>query len=347
MATLTNTDLQIYANPFSGLGGGGLLPFLGGGGSTPYGAAFAGLGAPSQGLPLTAAGFLRQSFPEFAGVGGLSAMLPSALSQRYAQFAAGPVTTEGLQQFRSSLAGDEAVQAILRRSELSGGGSILRGVEQARDLSEIVSEQLGTEGSALANIFAGVDPTVATQDIRNLLLGQESALGNLAALSEFGTRGGGLTPFESQAFGAQLLGGSDLIGLGQGMAFNPFSYAVDAGAFTSDIGQQALGGTNLLDLNLGLLSLYDTNITGGVASNLSRAFQTGADVGYGGTGGYGTTTRLANLAPWLQQAGGQITQGGDIAGFIDATYRGLAGRGYGGTLPGLFQQYYQPERAAL
>lgn len=334
---LFNTDLNFYGG-LGGFGGnpGVFQPWqMGGGQQSPY-LGFSSF-APQQGaVPATLSGFLQQNIPELSDVRGLSGLLGQDLRQSFSEFRGSERALQqgGSAQFTQELLGREDVQGLLRRSELGGEGAFVQAGEGAQGLSQLVSGQLGTEGSALRNIYGGgIGAEAITEDLRRLLTGGQSAIGAESSTLEFGGRGQH-TDASRQALAAQLLGGGGgggPIDIGGGQAFNPFSQDILSDVYNFDLGQQEASATSRLRLAGGILSTQNRDITSGMAQTIQQAAQGGADLGFGGSYGYQMTSALGNLADPLSRTGGVVRQAGGAGGLgslIDEWYNAAGQGGY-------------------
>jgi len=334
-------------------GGSGLSSLLwggGGGGLGSYLGYSSYLPSMGTGLPSTVGGFLGAGYiPELAGARNLQFQTGDELQDLYSRF-----RSEGgadPSAFANELLGREDVQGLLERQQYAEGTPYIR-TEQGQGLEDVVSQLLGEEGSLLSNLYgaAGVGAGAATEDIRRLMAGEQSSIGDLAGYNFFGNAGE-LTGAGREAVAAQLLqGAGGLVNLGGSRAFNPLSGDLLTDEYNFTLGQGGqLGGTELLRLTSGLASMQDLDITSGIAGAFRRAVDTGADLGFGGGGAFNLTQALANLNLGEGQAVTQYatTQAGHKAAqqtgyrhlgqWIDRLYGGQAGSDFGQDFSRLFQ----------
>jgi hypothetical protein len=336
---LFNTDLSFYGGlPGFGSQPGVFQPWqLGGGGQqSPY-LGFSSFVPQQSAIPATAAGFLRSQIPELGDLNNLSGLISPDLRTAFQEFRGSEQALQpgGASQFAQGLLGREDVQGLLRRSELGGEGALIQAGGGAQSLQELVSGQLGQEGSALQNLFGtAFGAEAVTQDIRSLITGGESALAGELGDLELGGRGA-VTTADRQALAAQLLGNvGGPIDIGGGQAFNPFSTDVLSDELSFGLGRSRADPTSQLRLATGLLSTQNLDITGGIAQTFSDAINRGADLGFGSTYGARATQGIAALAPTLQGLGqgASVRQSSSLGQIIDQLYAGNLQRGLTGGL---------------
>lgn len=336
MALFGNTDLDFYGQWGAGLFGGGVgtwQPWQARGASPYVGYSSY---APVSSMPATAAGFLRQQVPELAGLGNLSGLLGGDIGGLYSEFMGGEGAYDPTAQrsFAQGLLGRQDIQDLIRRSELETEAPIVQGTTGAESLEDVVNRLLGQEGSAVQKLYSSFGAGAAAQDIRNLLTGQQSAIGGLESTRQFGgvagmEEGRQLADPMRYALASQLLSGAGPVDIGGGRAFNPYS----AGILSDEIGLGSLDltGHNMLEFGTGMLATQNLDLTQQIGQYFAQARDIGGPIygagGYGGMGGYLLTAHLADLGKNLQE-GQTVSQQGQLSQWIDQLYAGRAGRNF-------------------
>jgi len=322
---MANTDYDFYGGQAGGLG----AALFGGLGFGPAGySQYLGTSAyapnASSLYPLSARNFLSQYLPELGGY------VPQGFSSAYSQFRQNPGDVGA---FLSPYTQQADVQQAVQREELRGLGQMVQGGEGTVSLQDYVGQQFGQEGSLIQQLYAPFGQQAASQDILNLLQGGTSALGNLVSKRFFDNRE--VTQAQRYALGAQLLGGAGgLVDVGGGQGFNPFSYLNLTDEY--QIGSPSVTGTERLEFGGGLLSTQDLDITQQIGQYFQGALQQGADLNFGGRGGYILTSGLADRADL--GAGQAVSQSASPLGrWIDQWYSGLAGSGFAPGLANILQ----------
>jgi hypothetical protein len=340
------SDFDFYGG--FGLGGGfgspGLYQPWQSASQSPY-VGFSGFAPdPTQYLPSTLSGYASQFMPELGGISGLGRRLGGDLAQAYQTFRGSDAARApgGAGGFTEQLLADPNVQRLLEQQEFAQEGAFIEdGLEGVRSLTDIVQEQFGTEGSRLSNIYgqAGIGAEEAEADLRRFLGGDTSAVGDVTSFEMFGGRGKH-TRGSREAILAQLLG-DELVDVGGGRVFNPFSEEVFGDMYRTTTGTDQLQGTELLRLTGGLLSTQNLDITQGIQQAFGTALDTGADLAFGGKRGYRLTQAIAGQgAPQLGE-GQSIAQDQRLQNAIDTWFAGGAGRGFGRGLPSFLQSRVQ------
>jgi hypothetical protein len=351
MASYYNTDLSFYGNYLSGLASPGLYqswqtvsPTTSYLGASAYQPDLLSL------LPATASGFLKSYVPELASAQGLAGSIPQALQEQYQSFLTGGSAYESgaAQNLALQFVQDPVIQKLIQQQELRGESALMSGTEMGNVLSltEAIQQQMGTSGSRLANIYGGLglETGQIETDIRNMLSGQWSGLGDVFERLTLGGRGMASTG-SRQSLLAQLFG-NQMLQLGEGQVFNPFSVEIEPNLYQTQLGRQALQGEELLGLTSGLLSTQNLDITAPLATALQRATQTGAPVSqFGGPAGYRVTSGIADIADLLQQSGGRISQTGGVGALgdlIDLWFKAGLGKSQG---RGLYEELQAAARS--
>lgn len=335
MALFGNSDYNFYGgNPYSqGYGSYGYNPYQGGmtdqvPASQP---AMASLQQYGVQMPITARGFFDTYLPEVGG-----ANLTKGLRQGYTDFlsSSSAGTLEGVQSYINSLRGNADVQQLARQQDLGYEAAVGARSDEAMDLGDWVTGQLGTKGSQLANLYggSGFGAEAVTQDLTRFFGGEMSGIGDVADMSMFGKRGLS-TDTSRQAVLAQLFGDQQ-VNIGD-QSFNPFSMDIAKDEYKFGAGKSALQGTDLLRLTGGILSTQNQDITGGVAGAFKRALETGADLGFGGAGGVRMTEAIGQLTGLKENE--SIQQKGQLGNWIDSWFnQKVGGKGYFSFLPEYF-----------
>lgn len=284
-------------------------------------------------LPATAAGFLQSQIPELSGIQGLGTRLSAGLQEQYANWRGSSAALEagGGAAFANQLLGNEEIQKLIQEQELAGAGTILGGdVTGAVGLSQFIESQLADESSVIQNIYGGTGAGAGAieRDIRALMEGRESSIGNLTSEQLFGSRGQH-TQGSREAVLSRLLG-RNLVNFGD-QTFNPFSAEAQllGQEYRVGLGGSDVQGQDLLRTAAGLLATQDLDITQGLAGAIQRGVQTGAaEQAFGGSRSYRGTQAISGLADILGE-GAAVQQDDLLRSHIDAWYQGVAGGGFG------------------
>jgi hypothetical protein len=346
MSNFQNTDWSFYGN-FGGSSG--LLSGL----FQPWQTSSAGLGQylgnstflPTSQLPLTASGFLRQYVPELGAAQGLGGRLSQEVSDLYGTFRSGAGANDPaqLQQFLNQLTARPDVQGLVQQEELAGESGWLTGqVAGSVGLGDFITGALQNESSQLQNIYGGLglNPEQIAADISSFAGGGRGGLGALAKQS-LGLSGD-LSNYQRQAVLAQLFG-NQLVDVGGGRTFNPFSYENLTDQYQLGAGLSGdIGGTDILRVLGNVLGEQDLGINRGIAQAFQRSLA-GGGAAYGGERGYRLTQGVAGLADILQE--GQVLSqsatpwlGSHIDTWRSGGYGGGAGRGLPEQLAALARQ---------